>query len=332
MIDWHDLEIFVTAARLQNFSATAQALHLSQPAITQRIQSLERQLQVKLFERQGRRVTLSEEGAYMQPLAEDLLLRAKRLEELMRSLQGKVVGHLIIGCSTTSGKYVLPGLLARFCEKYPGVRATIRIGSRLRMLEQLRQRKVHFAFSTARTEDAEITYHRFFNDEVVLIAPRDHPWAKREMITPFELLLERVILREEKSGTYHAMKEALAEADIAVNELRTVMTLGNSEAIIMAVEEGIGVGFVPKTAALRSLQLGGIKVIPIQGMQMCYTIWMACNTMHPATAAQMHFMEMVRSESIGHPLQIGINTYSRPPLEEHRPSSYLQNTQEQQST
>lgn len=304
MIDGHDLEIFVTAAHLQNFSATAQTLHISQPAITQRIQSLERQLQVQLFQRQGRRVSLSEEGAYLLPLAEDLLLRSKRLQEMMRSLQGEVVGHLILGCSTTSGKYVIPSLLARFCEKYPGVRATVRVGSRLSMLELLRQYEVHFAFSTARIEHSEIIYHRFFDDEVVLIAPHCHPWAEREAITPPELLLERVILREERSGTYGAMKEALVEADIATNELRTVMTLGNSEAIIMAVEEGIGVGFVPKTAALRSLQLGGINIIPIQGIQMGYTIWMACNTIHPATAVQIHFMDMLRHEAVEPSIQV----------------------------
>ena len=78
MLDWHDLQVFVAAAELENFSAAAQELHLSQPAITQRIRSLESQLGVKLFERQGRRVHLSEAGAYLLPLAKDLMRRSKR--------------------------------------------------------------------------------------------------------------------------------------------------------------------------------------------------------------------------------------------------------------
>jgi len=181
------------------------------------------------------------------------------------------------------------------------------------MLKQLRQREIHFAFTTARIEYPELTYHRFFDDEVVLIAPNCHPWAERDAILPQELLHERVILREERSGTYHAMEEALSEVDIAVNELNTIITLGNSEAIIMAVEEGIGVGFVSKTAAIRSLQLGGIKVIPIRGLSMPYYIWMACNALHAASAVQIRFMDMLRHEDIAPVLQIGPKTRCRFP-------------------
>jgi len=296
MLDWHDLQVFVAAADLENFSAAAQELHLSQPAITQRIRSLEKQLGVKLFERQGRRVYLSEAGAYLLPLARDLLRRNKRTEEMMQSLRGQVVGHLVIGCSTTTGKYLLPPLMARFCDRYSGVQATVRVGSRNRVLELLAGGQVHLAFTSALIPRREIRYRDFIQDQVVLIAPSAHPWSKQKEIAPEELLQERLILREPGSGTYQAMETALLKHDINVDELQTVITVGNSEAIILAVEEGIGVGFVPKLAAQRCMRLGNIKVVPIADTYMSYTIWMAENTMQPATAAQIHFLGLLQEE------------------------------------
>jgi len=298
MLDWHTLEVFVTAARLQNFSAAATELNLSQPAVTQRIRTLEAYLHVTLFERQRQRVFLSEAGAFLLPLAEDLLRRSKRLEEMMHSLSGQVVGHLVIGCSTTSGKYILPGLLARFCQRYPGVSATVQVGSRARVLEMLLARGVHLAFSSERVEHAEIAFTRFLEDDVVLVASSHHPWAQRSAIAAAELLNEHMIMREKGSGTYNAVVQALEGVDISLHELHTVMTLGNSEAILMAVEEGIGVGFVPQSAAARFLSAGQICRVPIEGVRMQHTIWMAENTLQPATSAQIHFQKMLEAAGL----------------------------------
>ncbi len=296
MLDWHELQVFVVAAELENFSAAAQELNLSQPAVTQRIRALEQRLGVRLFERQGRRVFLSELGAFLLPMAKDLLRRSNRLEEMISSLRGEVVGHLVVGCSTTTGKYLLPPLLARLIERYPGVQATVRVGSRKRVLELLVAHEVNLAFASAVIPHREIRYHKFLTDEVVLIAPIQHPWTQRVAIQPEELLQERLILREPQSGTYQAMEQALARHDISVDELQVIMTLGNSEAVILAVEEGIGVGFVPKLAADRCKRLGNIQIVPIKDTHMNYIIWMAENTMQPATAAQIHFLQLLKEE------------------------------------
>ncbi len=296
MLNWQDIQVFVSAAELENFSAAAQELHMSQPAITQRIRSLENQLGVKLFTRQGRRVHLSEAGAYFLPMAKDLMRRCTRTEEMMNSLRGEVVGHLEVGCSTTTGKYLLPPLMARFIDNYPGVQATIRVGSRNRVLELLTMREVNLAFTSVRTSHRDIRYYRFEQDEVVLIVPSTHRWTQYESVSPDMLLQERLILREPGSGTYQAMKNVLARHDISIDELQAVMTVGNSEAIILAVEEGIGVGFVPKLAAQRCLRLGNIHILTLTDTPMAYTIWMAENITQPATAAQIHFLKLLKKE------------------------------------
>ncbi len=135
-------------------------------------------------------------------------------------------------------------------------------------------------------------------DEVVLIAPIDHPWVQRDVIEAHELLHERLILREESSGTYQVMMQALIPLDISAGELHQVMQLGNSEAIIMVVEAGIGVGFVPRVSATRFMQMGKITAIAIKDVTMAHTIWMAESNIHPAIAPQIEFVKMLRHEDV----------------------------------
>jgi len=108
------MNVFLTAAETQNFSEAARQLHMTQPAVSMQIQSLEQRLGVDLFERSGRRIQLSEAGETLMPMARELVSMALTIEEAIKSLGGEVVGHLKLGCSTTAGKYILPQLIARF--------------------------------------------------------------------------------------------------------------------------------------------------------------------------------------------------------------------------
>ncbi|HIQ06026.1 MAG TPA: LysR family transcriptional regulator [Anaerolineae bacterium] len=311
MLNLRGLEVFLAAAESENFSLAARRLNLSQPAVTQQIQALERELGLQLFRRNGRRVKLSEAGQTLVPLAQDLIRHCKRVEETISSLSGQVVGHLIIDCSTTSGRYVLPGLLARFREQYPAVRATVNIRSRRLAIEQLLAGEAHITCTSARVERQGLKYQRFFEDEVVLIAPANHPWARRTAVKPVELLEENLVLREEESGTYRAVAKVLEEHDIMPDQLRVVMTLGSSEAIIMAVEEGIGLGFVPRIAAHRCVTSQRIVEIPLVGIDMRYTIYMACCCTRPATTAQARFWEFVQepeNQRLMHPENLLLQT------------------------
>ena len=130
MLNLHELNVFVEAAQAENFSIAAGRLFLSQPAVSLHIRNLEKRLGVTLFERHGRNIKLSEAGKLLLPMAQDLLRRDKQIEETMLGLQGKVIGRLIIACSTTVGKYILPRLVAGFRARYPDVAVEINVMSR----------------------------------------------------------------------------------------------------------------------------------------------------------------------------------------------------------
>jgi DNA-binding transcriptional LysR family regulator len=295
MFSINDLIVFLEAAECGSFSEAGRNLHLSQPAISQKIDSLQKHFRTKLFVRHGRSMRLTEAGQVLKPMAKELIGVAHRLEETMVSLQGEVVGEMTIGCSTASGKYLLPGLIAAFRQKYPLVRINVQVTSRNSVIEKLAVGDIALGVSSKRIDQRDLEYRDFFTDDVILIVPANHPWSEYARIYPDDLLDEPIIMREEVAGTHEVLFDALRQRDIYPEMLNVVMELGNAEAIVMAVEEEIGIAFVSHVAAARGLELGNIKEVTIDGMVLQRSISMVRNNHIPPTRAQIEFWDFVNS-------------------------------------
>ncbi|MCA9870865.1 MAG: LysR family transcriptional regulator, partial [Anaerolineae bacterium] len=256
MLDLDSLRIFVTAAETENFTRTAQRLHMSQPSVSQHIQNLEQQLGIDLFERHGRRVDLSTAGASLLPLVQEMLRAGRQVEEAALALSGEVAGLITLGCSTSSGKYVVPRVLARYREMYPQVQAAVRVGPRSQVIDWLLAGEADIGITSHRIERSGLHYRRFFEDKISLVVPADHPWAQREIIQAKDLYGERFIFREATAGTQMAVIESLDTLGVDIDHLECVLVLDNSEAIVMAVEENLGVAFVPLVTAERCMTWG----------------------------------------------------------------------------
>ena len=299
MLEISAINVFLTVAECGSFSEAGRRLNLSQPAISQTIQNLERQFGVQLFIRQGHSIRLTEAGQLLQGLGKELLTSANRIEETMNSLQATVMGEMNIGCSTTSGKYLLPGLIAKFRQRYPQLRINVLISNRDSVMKRLMAGDIPLGISSKIIEHSDIEYHEFFTDDVVLIVPISHPWAKYRHIYPDDLLEAPMILREENAGTREVLMDGLREHDILPDMLNVVMTLGNAEAIEMAVEEGIGISFISRLAALRGLELGRIVEVTVEQMTLQRKIYLARNRRFPPTRAQSEFWGFVKSATVG---------------------------------
>jgi DNA-binding transcriptional LysR family regulator len=293
MLNVHEMNVFLVAAETQNFSEAARQLHMTQPAVSMQIQALEQRLGIPLFERSGRRIRLSEAGEALTPLARDLVNMSLHIEETMKSLSGEVVGHLKIGCSTTGGKYILPQLIARFRRMHPRVNVTVYNSGRDHVMQMLCDGLAHISVVSSLVNCRDAEFQPFFTDRVVLIVPVDHPWASRDSITPQQLRDAVFILRDDTAGTRQVMQEGLLEHGIHLDDLKVVMELGNAEAIEMAVEEGIGVSFVSWLVAQRGVQLGRIKIVEIEGLNLERKIYMAYHIRRAATSAQAEFWNFV---------------------------------------
>lgn len=289
MLDIHQLNVFLTAAETLNFTQAGQRLHMTQPSVSQHIQGLEVHFEMQLFVRNGRSLELTEAGLALLPLARQAVDLSQNIDELMESLKGKIYGHLMVGCSTTPGKYILPQILARFHRDYPQVRVTCQVSPQTEALRMLSEGEVHFAlFSMNRETYADIEAISFMCDPISLIIPLDHPWAQRGEIEPQELLEADMIMRETSSGTYNAVREALAPFGISMHDLHILITLGNAEAIALAVQEGIGVGFISRMVIDR-LCSQKVAIVRVRGLDICREIFIGRNTRRQATSAQNAF-------------------------------------------
>lgn len=294
MLDTHRLRVFLVAADTLNFSQAAHRLHMTQPSVSQHIQALEQQCGTPLFVRSGRRLALTEAGTILVPMAEKMISMSVHTLEVMNNLKGEVHGQLIVGCSTTPGKYILPKLLAKFISQFPQVQAVCNVHARKQALQMLSQGIVHLALASTHEFDKDCEFFKIYEDHIVLIVPREHPWSQRELIEPVDLLNECVILREPYSGTYATLQQGLEKVGLHIEELKSALTLGNAEAIALAVAEGLGVGFVSEIVVSRLVQ-GGVNIVPVRelGDSLKHDIYLGRNMLRPATVAQTAFWEFV---------------------------------------
>ena len=267
MLDAHQMNVFLTAAENLNFTAAARQLNMTQPSVSQHIQALEQHFRTALFVRKGRRMVLTDAGEALVPLARRMVDWSVRIDETMESLQGEVYGHLKVGCSTTSGKYVLPMLLTSFMRMHPQVTAACQVLPRKQAVEDLGVGLLHLALASPREFHGPVEFRSFGSDPIRLIAPLSHPWAERGEIDPHELFEADFILREPGSGTIEVATESMSRVGIDIEQLNRILILGNSEAIALAVEEGLGVGFVSQIVISR-LVSGRVATINITGVTM----------------------------------------------------------------
>ncbi|MFN2104283.1 MAG: LysR substrate-binding domain-containing protein [Candidatus Promineifilaceae bacterium] len=296
MLDTHQLNVFLVAAETLNFTQAARLLHMSQPSVSQHIQSLEQSFGQSLFVRSGRHMELTDAGRTLVPLAREMVERSVRIEEMMKSLEGEVHGQLLVGCSTTPGKYYLPQLLATFHHEYPLVRVACNVMGQARAFDMLCDGEIHVAMiSEPYMSNNNVETCLFMLDPVILIAPLDHPWAKRGEIEPAELYEGEFIFREDGSGSGEFVRNALDAVNISLADLNTLLILGSSEAIALSVKEGIGVGFVSQIV-YSQLVAGQVAPVKVRGLEIIREIHVGAQNRKPPTLAQQAFWDFLAQE------------------------------------
>src|SRR5258705_2288294 len=233
------LEVFLAVARAGGFRAAAETLHLSQPALSQHVADLERELAARLFDRLGRRVALTEAGRILEDHAQRIFATLASARENVAELEGLRRGSLHIGASTTPGIYVLPRLAARFQELYPGITLRVRIANSAAIEEQIRANELDLGVVGGHgVRPGEECLSAGLSDELVLIVPPRHTWTKRREVGVELLAAERLLIREEGSATRQVTERAL---ELAGARIGPTMELGHTEAIKQAVKAGLGV-------------------------------------------------------------------------------------------
>jgi DNA-binding transcriptional LysR family regulator len=263
---FRQFEIFLAVAHEKSFTRAAETLHVSQSTLSQHVLELERELGVRLFDRLGRTVTLTEAGRLLEEHATRIATTLASARRAINELKGLERGSLVIGASTTPGIYVLPAIVAAFKRRYPGIEVSLQIGNSQVIEERIRADTVDLGVVGGHLLRArEQCLATGLPDELLLIVSPRHPWARRREIAPRELAGMPLLMREQGSATRLVTERTLQLAGV---KLTTAMELDHIEAIKQAVMAGLGMAFVSTYAVhgeigsrrLRGLRLKGLRV------------------------------------------------------------------------
>ena len=185
--------------------------------------------------------------------------------------------------------------MANFLNQYPSVHENIEYLKKKGLLDQLSAGEVKISIASKVIESCNIEYKKLFVDEIILIVPANHSWAGSSPIHLDDLVSEPIILREKPAGTRGVFFEALRKHNIDHESLNIVQELDSAEAIVVAVEEGIGSAFLSRLTAMRGLKSGKITEVQVEGMDLERTIYMVRNRAHVLTQAQQTFWDFVGS-------------------------------------
>ena len=293
MLDLMKLHAFVYAAESLSFSKAAKRLHVTQPTVSHHIKNLEQELGIDLFERTGSELQLTEAGRILLPWARKLIRQSIDLQEMMDSLQNEIVGSIRIACSTTSGKYLLPQLAARFHEQYPWVKIKILSCTPAYVIPHLLEDDANLGVVSREVSEESLEHQEFFEDHIILIAAADHPWAQLPYIEPSDMLDEPFIMRERGSGTRQVLLDMLNRHDISIDDLDVYLEVGNAEAIVETVAAGFGVSFVSRLAAVCALEQDKIVEVPVVDLDLRRKIFMIRRTYDVRNRAQEVFWSYI---------------------------------------
>ncbi|MNZ43764.1 HTH-type transcriptional activator CmpR [compost metagenome] len=254
-----ELKAFYMVAKLGSITQAAKKLGLSQPTVTTQIRNLESQYAVELFYRGGRRLTLSDVGARLLPMAQALLQQEADIEFFLRN-SGQMQGALRIGA--TSPYYVL-GLIKTFREHYPQIEVSVEIGNSQQVLEALYECRVDLAASSQRVEDLRLTHVVLGSDPLVLAVHRSHPLAAQQTVAIGELRNHCLLMREAGSTTRQLTEAMLQQAGVVP---ASILEIGSRESIREAVIRNLGVSLiarqeVPDNPELRVLEVQGAPLM-----------------------------------------------------------------------
>ena len=266
-MDLRQLEIFAKVAELGSFSKAADALHLTQPTVSEHIRALEDELGVRLLDRLRRGAAVAPAGQLLLTYATRMLALSREARQAMSGFQGKMSGDLVVGASTIPGEYVLPALLGRFKDKYPEIAVTLLIGDSQAVVDWVADGRVELGVVGARLAQRSVDYRELMPDEEVVVVPPGHPWFGRKQIVVDDLAGEPLLLRERGSGTRAALEHALAGAGVALASLRIVGEMGSTQAIKQAVKAGVGISVISRRAIDEETRSGALWAVRIKDVK-----------------------------------------------------------------
>ena len=256
------LDTFLEVARHLSVSRAAEALHVSQPAVSMQMHQLEEALGLPLYEQVGRKIRLTDAGADVALYASTAVAQLKHLEDAMAQRRGLKKGKVTLAMVSTA-KYFVPMLLVKFRKRFPDIEVALHIDNREHIMQLLTRNEIDLVIMGRTPENLDCVATAFATNPLGVISAPEHPLSRRRAAPLASLHDHDFVVRESGSGTRHAMERLFAEYGIVP---RIVMEMPSNETIKQAVMAGMGLSFLSLRTIRHELASGHLVLLDVQGL------------------------------------------------------------------
>lgn len=267
MLDFRH-ETFLALCKMKNYTKTAQALHMTQPAITQHIQYLEKIYDCKLFQYQGKELCLSEQGIILERFLLSLRVDSEQIKLTMNQCDEKPL-PLIFGATLTIGEYIMPPVLTKIMKDHPHQPLTMFMENTQTLLRKLAEGEIDFALIEGFFDQSNYQTQPFMKAKFIPICSPQSDLTTHS-ITFEQLQLERLILREKGSGTREILEQALHQHNLTLNAFPTIYEIAHMKTIKHLVIENLGISFLYQCACEVELATHQLVEIPLKDFQIVH--------------------------------------------------------------
>jgi DNA-binding transcriptional LysR family regulator len=257
------LQVFHAVAKHLSFTKAAEALFMTQPAVTFQIRQLEEHFNTRLFDRAHGRIALTPAGQVALEYAERILGMSAELDTRLKEMSGHVSGPLLIGASTTIAEFLLPQVLGEFKARYPGVVPRLFVANSEAVQDRVAERALDLGFIEGDSHLPSLVTDVVCDDELQVVCAPAHPLAKMKSASPKALTEHAYISREPGSGTREVIDHYLQKAGVTPDSLQVVMELGSPEALKGLVATGLGFAIMSRATVAKETQLGQLVQVPL---------------------------------------------------------------------
>jgi DNA-binding transcriptional LysR family regulator len=283
------LEVFLACAHFENVSRAAESLNMSQSAASTSLKEFEQQFSLRLFERTGKRLHLNELGRQLWPRAEELLERARELEQTLAAHRD--LGRLKIGATLTIGNYLAAGIMARYMEQQPDTRVQLEVANTAAIAERVLNFELDLGLIEGELNHPDLEMIPWRDDELVVFCAPQHPLAGRKRLSDKDLCAAVWITREPGSGTRQTFERALAGL---LPQLHILLELQHTEAIKRAVEAGLGISCLSRVSLTDALKRGSLVELPVPQRDFRREFYFALHRQKYRSAGIERWMELCR--------------------------------------
>ena len=256
----HQLKVFEATARHGSFTRAAEELYLTQPTVSIQVKQLTKAVGLPLFEQIGKRLYLTQAGQQLLETCQRVFEGLEQFEMSVADLKGMKQGQLRLAVITTA-KYFVPRLLGPFCQRFPGIDISLKVTNHQHIQERMANNEDDLYIISQAPEQPDLKIHPFLENPLVVLAPKDHPLARKEKI-PFQALDgEQFIMREPGSGTRQAIQNLLDVHDVSV---KVRLELGSNEAIKQAIAGGLGISVLSLHTIISEGTSGEFAILDVE--------------------------------------------------------------------